>query len=53
MWLLLPSQKRDVRTQYYIAASKAFEHDRSEYIDSLKRTHYGKEGYLRSTTAIS
>lgn len=39
----------DIRTQYYIAASLAFENDRSKYIKSLKRTNYGKYGYLRST----
>ena len=38
----------DIRTQCYIAASKAFENDRPEYIDSLKRTDYGKEGHLRN-----
>lgn len=38
----------DIRTQYYIAASRAFEEDHSEYIDALKRTNYGKEGHLRS-----
>ena len=34
----------DVRMQYYIAAAKAFEHNRSEYVDALKRTDYGKDG---------
>lgn len=38
----------DIRTQYYIAASKAFEDDRVEYVNALKRTNYGKEGHLRS-----
>ncbi|KAM0800648.1 hypothetical protein BDR22DRAFT_908245 [Usnea florida] len=38
----------DIGTQYYIAASKAFENDRPEYIDPLKRTDYGKEGHLRN-----
>jgi RNA polymerase Rpb1, domain 2 len=38
----------DIRTQYYIASSKAFENDSTEYINALKRTNYGKEGHLRS-----
>ena len=38
----------DIRTQYYIAASKAFEEDKREYADALKRTNYGKGGHLRS-----
>jgi len=38
----------DIRTQYYVAASKAFEDDRAEYAEALKRTNYGKEGHLRS-----
>jgi hypothetical protein len=38
----------DIRTQYYIAAAKAFEDNSMEYIEALKRTNYGKEGHLRS-----
>lgn len=38
----------DIRTQYYIAASKAFEEDKDDYVEAMKRTNYGKEGHLRS-----
>ena len=38
----------DIRTQYYIAASKAFEDKNEDYIEELKKTNYGKYGHLRS-----
>lgn len=38
----------DIRTQYYIASSKAFERDSTAYINELKETNYGKFGHLRS-----
>jgi hypothetical protein len=38
----------DIRTQYYIATTKAFEDRDGEYIEELKRTNYGKNGHLRS-----
>jgi hypothetical protein len=38
----------DIRTQYYIAATKAFEDKEDDYIEELKKTNYGKYGHLRS-----
>lgn len=38
----------DIRTQYYIATTKAFEDKHDVYIEELKRTNYGKHGHLRS-----
>lgn len=51
--LLLPPHSMsfrsgDIKTQYNIAASKAFEGKVKCYIDDLKSTNYGKEGNLRS-----
>ena len=38
----------DIRTQYYIATTKAFDSDSGQYIKELKETNYGKDGHLRS-----
>lgn len=38
----------DIRTQYYIAAAKAFEDDKEEYLKAMRLTNYGKYGHLRS-----
>ena len=38
----------DIRTQYYIAASRAFDNKPEQYIEELKKTNYGKHGHLRS-----
>lgn len=38
----------DIRTQYYIAAAKAFDGKSDQYIEEMKKTNYGKHGHLRS-----
>jgi hypothetical protein len=53
---LLPPQSLsfragDIRTQYYIACTSAFNNDSSTYVDNLKKTNYRKEGCLRSIMA--
>lgn len=38
----------DIRTQYYVAATKAFSDRPGQYIEEMKKTNYGKHGHLRS-----